>query len=135
MPVQRRVVRTRVQLVATNGVTDLWLDLMAFLSTAGVGRVRGRIVLCEKLGNFRCKVGIQSFLNDPEAPDAPVSPTTGSGVGYISTLSKNFVDFDPTGSTEGNIDTKDSFRLGIFYSSTDATVSRGDVVIELYIDA
>ena len=135
MPVQRRVVKARVQLVATNGANDLWLDLMAFLSTAGVGRVRGRIVLCEKGGNFRCKVGIQTFLNDPEAPDTPVAPATGTGVGYISTLSKNFVDFDPTTATEGNIDAKDSFRLGIFYSSTDATVSRGDVLIELYIDA
>lgn len=132
---QRRIVKARVQLVAVNGTADLWLDLMQFLSSVGVTRIRGRIVLCEKSGNFRCRVGIQTALSDQEVPDAPVSPSTGAGLAYISTVSKNFIDFDPTGANEGNIKGKESFRVGLFYSSTDATVSRGDVLVELHVDA
>ena len=133
--VQRQVVRVRMQLVATNGTTDLWLDLSAFLASIGVTRVRGRTVLCDKSGNFRFRPGIQTYGNDVETPDAPIAITTGTGTAYVSTLVRNFVDFDPTVSGNGLIGTKAGFRLGVLYSSTDATVSRGDVILELYIDA
>lgn len=125
-----------MQLVATNGQTDLWLDLAAFLATMGVGRVRGRMVLCDKSGNFRVRVGIQTYDTDAEVPNAPAAVTrTSTGTGYLSTVNKAFIDFDPTLTGNGVIDTKAGFRLGVLYSSTDATVSRGDVLVELWIDA
>ena len=131
---QRLVVNTRMQLVATNGTSDLWQDMMTFRKGLGVKRVRGRAVLCEKSGNFRFKVGVQTCDNDEEVCNAPVAPSAGTGVGYISTVSKIFVDFDPSGASDGNIASKDSYRLGLFYSSTDGTVSRGDVLIQLWIE-
>ena len=36
---------------------------------------------------------------------------------------------------EGDIDTKAGFRVGVLSSSTDSSVSRGDVLIDLYTDA
>ena len=136
MSTQRQLVKVRMQFVAVNGTTDTWADLSAFISTVGVGRIRGRIVICDKSGNFRCRLGLQAYATDPEAPDAPATLTgTGTGTGVISTVSKNFVDFDPTLTNNGVIDTKAGFRLGLLYSSTDATISRGDVLIELWVDA
>ena len=132
---QRQVVKVRIQLSATS-TTELWLDLMPFLSTVGVTRVRGRTVLCEIGGTtFRCRVGIQTHAGDPEFPDIPTAITTGTGIGQVSTVVRNFVDFDPTVSTNGNITTKPGFRLGLFYSSTGATVARGEVIVELFVDA
>jgi hypothetical protein len=72
---------------------------------------------------------------DPEFPDAPIPITTGTGVAQISTLIRNFVDFDPTAAGNGVIGQKPGFRLGVLYSSAGATVARGDVIVELYIDA
>jgi hypothetical protein len=133
--VQKILVRVRIQLVAVNGTNDLWVDLSRFIQTIGVTRVRGRIVLCEKSGNFRARPGIQTYTADPEVPDAALAPSTGTGLGYVSTVSKNFVDWDPAVAGNGNIGTKRGFRVGLLYSSTDATVSRGDVILELYVDA
>ncbi len=132
---QRQVVRIRLQLVASAGTTDLWLDLSPFLSSIGITRVRGKTILCDKTNNFRFKVGIQTYGLDPEFPDAPIGITTGTGVAYVSTLVRNFVDFDPTVAGNGVINTKPGCRLGVLYSSTDATTSRGDVVVELFVDA
>ena len=67
--------------------------------------------------------------------DAASGITTGTGVAYLSTLVRNFVDFDPTVAGNGVISTKPGFRLGVLYSSSDATTSRGEVVVELYVDA
>ena len=41
----------------------------------------------------------------------------------------------PTAAGNGVIGTKPGFRLGLLYSSTGATVVRGDVIVELFIDA
>ena len=131
---QRQVVRARMQLVATSA-TELWVDLSPFMVGIGVTRVRGRLVLCDKVGNFQCSIGIQTHTGDPEIPDAPIPFTVGTGFGQVSAVGRNFIDFDPTGSTNGNIATKAGFRLGLLYSSTGATVVRGDVILELYIDA
>ena len=134
---QRLVCRIRIQLaaVAAAGTSDLWADTCAFLTSMGITRIRGKLVLCEKFGNFRVRVGIQTFTTDPEAPATATSITTGTGVAYVSTTGKNFVDFDPTVSGNGVINTNSGFRIGLLYSSTDATVSRGDVILELYADA
>jgi hypothetical protein len=131
---ERLVVNQRVQLVACNGATYLWMALMLPRKTIAAKRVRGRIVLCEKDGNFRVKVGIQTADVDEEVMNAPVSPANGTGVGAVSSVSKVFVNFDPNGATEGAISGKDSYRLGVFWSSTDATVSRGDVLVQLWVE-
>lgn len=130
---RQKVVYARMQLVG-NGTTDLWLDLMKFLEGVSVKRVFGRLVLCEKVGNFRARVGIQTADSDVLVPNAPVNPSSGTGVGYVSSVVKQFVDFDPRGGTEGDVDAKAYFRLGVLYSSSDATVSRGDVMVELWIE-
>lgn len=135
MSVQRLLCKVRLQLVAVNGTGDLWLDLNEFLSSIGVTRIRGRIALCDKTGNFRVRVGIQTYANLDEVTDAPTSIGSGTGVGYVSTVSPQFVDFDPTAAGNGDIDAKAGFRIGVLYSSTDSSVSRGDVVIELYSDS
>lgn len=127
--------RVRLQLVACNGTTDLWIDLSEFITSVGATRVRGRLVLCDKTGNFRARPGIQTYSSDPEAPDAPGPISSGTGYGYVSTVSRNFVDWDPTLSGNGVIDTKAGYRVGLLYSSTDSSVSRGDVILELYADA
>lgn len=125
-----------MQFVAVNGTADIWADLSSIQSTIGVGRIRGRIVVCDKAGNFRCRLGLQTYATDPEVMDAPITLTgTGTGTGVITTVSKNFVDFDPTLANNGVIDTKAGYRLGLLFSSTDNTVSRGDVLIELWADA
>lgn len=129
---QQLLCRVRLQLIAVNGTTDLWADLSPFLPSAGVGMIRGRLVLCEKSGNFRVRVAIQTYGNDPELCDTAVSITTGSGTTYLQTASRLFVAFDPTNSGNGDISTKAGFRIGLLYSSTDATVSRGDVLLELH---
>jgi len=108
---------------------------MPFLATIGIGRVRGRTVLCDKTGTFQCRPGIQTHTGDPEAPDAPIFITTGTGVAQLSAVGRNFVDFDPNNANNGNITTKQAFRLGLLYSSTGASVVRGDVIVELSIDA
>lgn len=124
--------RVRVMLVADNGTTDLWLDLSEFVASVGINNIRGRIVLCEKQGNFQARVGIQTYGSDPEAPEAPTPIGSGTGYGYVSSVIKQFVDFDPTAASNGDIDTKAGFRVGVLYSSTNATVSRGDVIVELW---
>ena len=126
--------------VLLHGVAQYFPDLQhateALDELVRVMKPGGRIVICDKSGTFRCRLGLQTFSTDPEAPDAPITLTgTGTGTGVISTVSKNFVDFDPTAANNGVIDTKAGYRLGLLYSSTDATVSRGDVLIELWVDA
>lgn len=132
---QRLIARVRMQLVACNGTSDLWADLSRFVPTIGTSRLRGRIVLAEKVGNFRCRVGIQTYGTDIEVPDGPSSISTGTGVAYVSSVSKVFVDWDPTAAGNGVISTKRGYRVGLLYSSTDASVSRGDVILEIYADA
>lgn len=134
MNAQRQVVRIRTQLMATS-TTELWLDLCPFYTSIAVTKVRGRTVLCDKTGAFQFRVGIQTHGGDPEFPDAPLAITTGTGVAQVSTLIRNFVDFDPTAAGNGIIGQKAGFRLGVLYSSTAASVARGDVILELYIDA
>ena len=90
-----------------------------------------RALLTEKLNNFRAKIGIQTADSDVEVADSPVSPSTGTGVAYVTTVSKNFFDFDPTAATNGNIATKAFFRIGVLHSSTDATISRGEVIVRV----
>lgn len=118
-----------------DGTTDLWADLSEFLASIGVTNIRGRLVLCDKMGNFRARIGIQSYDTSNETPNAPAPISSGSGYGYISTVTSQFVDFDPGASGNGDIDTKAGFRVGVLYSSTDSSVSRGDLLIELYTDA
>jgi hypothetical protein len=134
---QQQIVRIRAQFVACNGTNELWADLSTFVSSIAVTKVRGRIVVCERGGNFRCRVGIQTYSADSEAPDTPIAITgvSTTGCGQLSAVGKNFVDFDPTLANNGTIGGKAGFRLGLWYSSTDATISRGDVIVELYIDA
>lgn len=126
--------RVRVMLVATSS-TDQWLDLSEFLASVGVNNIRGRIVLCEKQGNFRARAGIQTHTADPEAPNAPTPIGSGSGYDYVTSVTKQFVDFDPTGASNGDIDTKAAFRVGVLYSSTNETLSRGDVILELWANS
>ena len=132
--VQRRLCKVRLQLLTTAGTTDVWLDLHEFLDTIGVTRIRGRTVLCDKTGNFRFKVGIQTYSLDPEFPDSPLNPSTGTGVANVSTLVRNFVDFDPTVAGNGQIGAKPGYRVGIFYSSSDANPARGEVIVGLSAD-
>lgn len=132
---QRLLCKVRLQLVAVNGTTDLWMDLSEFLASIGITNIRGRLVLCDKLGNFRARIGIQSYDTSNETPNAAAPISSGSGYGYITTVTSQFVDFDPSASGNGDIDTKSGFRIGVLYSSTDSSVSRGDVPIELYADA
>lgn len=132
---QRQIVKVRIQLVAYSA-TETWIDLSPFIPTYGITKVRGRTVLCDKTGTFSFRVGIQTYLNDPEFPDAPTAPTTGTGLAAVTTLVKNMVDFDPNlAAPNGDIDTKAGFRLGAWYSATGGALSRGDVIIELFVDA
>lgn len=85
-----------MQFVAAAGAAVFWADLSQFASTLGVTRIRGRIVLCEFAGVFSCQVGIQTAGALDEAPNAPVVPTTGTGLGVINAVGPVFVDFDPT---------------------------------------
>jgi hypothetical protein len=128
------LMRTRsVQLVSAIPATDLWENMTPWLSTVGVLDVRGVLVLADKLNSFRVRIGIQTAVSDIEVPDAPINiPTTGAlGTGYVTTVSKNVFDFDPTVSSNGNIATKAYFRVGLLYSSGDTNVSRGDVTLRV----
>ena len=121
-----------MQLVAY-GTTALWVDTDTFKSTAGVTKLRGRLILADKTGNFQVRPGIQTAL-DLELPDPPVIPATGgTGIAvYVAVVNRYFVDYDPTNASNGNINTKANYRNGLWYASTDNTVSRGDVIFELY---
>lgn len=121
-----------MQLVA-NGTTALWVDTDTFKSTAGVTKLRGRLILADKTGNFQVRPGIQTAL-DLELPDAPLIPATGgTGIAqYVAIVGRNFVDYDPTNASNGNISVKANYRNGLWYASSDSTVSRGDVIFELY---
>lgn len=125
--------RDEVVVVAVNGTVDLWQPMTPFILTTGVLDVRGTLVLAEKSGNFRIRIGIQTVATDLDVRDAPVSPSSGTGLGYLSAVGKTFVDFDPTVATNGNVNTKFGMRLGILYSSTDASISRGDVILRMSV--
>ena len=79
----------RVQLVSAIPATDLWEDLTPWRPTTGVTGVRGVLILCEKLNNFRVRIGVQTATSDIEAPDTPVSLSVGTGTGYITTAGSN----------------------------------------------
>ena len=87
--------------MAVNGTTDLWADLSKFLASIGVTNIRGRLVLCDKMGNFRAWIAIQSCATSRETPNAPAPISSGSGYGYITTVTSQFVDFDPSASGKG----------------------------------
>lgn len=118
-----------VQLVSVIPGTDLWEDITPWRPTAGILGVRGILVLAEKQNNFRVRVGIQTARSETQVADTPIAPATGTGLGYVTTVSKNFFDFDPTVDRNGLINTMAFFRIGLLYSSTDAVVSRGNVLL------
>lgn len=124
----------RLQLVSTIPSTDLWEDLTPWTATVtSILTVRGTLILAEKLNNFRVRIGIQTALSDVEAPDNPLNPSDGSNIGtaYISAVGKNFFTFDANRVANGATNTKGYFRVGVLYSSTDATISRGDVILRV----
>jgi len=133
---QQILQEVRIQLVSAAGTTDLWQDTSPWMPTLGVAMVRGTLTLCDKLGNFRFRIGIQTTPADIEIVDVAVNPSdaTNTGTGYITALGRNFFNFDPTRAGNGNISTKGYFRLGLLYSSTDATVGRGDVILKAALD-
>lgn len=121
-----------MQLVSVNGTSDLWQDMSPWFPTIGVFGVRGVLVLAEKSGNFRVHIGIQTATTDREIANSPLNPTVGgTGLGYVATQGKNLYDFDPTNASNGNIAASAYFRIGLLYSSTDATIGRGNVVLHV----
>ncbi|MEJ7734370.1 MAG: hypothetical protein WKG00_34885 [Polyangiaceae bacterium] len=121
----------RVQLVSAIPATDLWEDLTTWRPTTGILGVQGVLVLAEKLNNFRVRIGIQTAASDVEIANAPLAPTDagGTGLGYVTTITKAFYRFDCTVTTAGRINDFAYFRIGVLYSSTDTVFSRGDVVL------
>lgn len=122
-----------MQLVSAIPGTDLWQDMTPWSSTVGIVGIRGVLILAEKLNNFRVRIGIQTAASDVELPDGPVNPsdTPNVGTAYVSTITKNYYNFDPTTALNGTIGTKGYFRVGVLYSSTDATISRGNVILRV----
>jgi energy-converting hydrogenase Eha subunit F len=104
-----------------------------WISTVGVLGVRGVLILAEKQNNFHVRIGIQTAASDIEVADTALNPTDtgGTGLGYVGTVIKQYFSFDPTISTAGNITTKAYFRVGLLYSSTDATIGRGDCILRV----
>jgi len=120
----------RILLVSPSTTTDLWQDLTAWIPTAGVIRCRGLVVLAQVSGRFHVRIGIQTSASDIEIADAPTAIGTGTGNGYILSVTKQYFDFDPTATGNGVINTKDFFRLGLLYSSTAAAISSGDCILK-----
>jgi hypothetical protein len=123
-----------VQLVSTTPAADLWEDMTGWMATEAVLGVSGVLILADRVSPFQVRIGIQTAVADVEIDDAPLNPVDagGTGLGYVTAVSKNFYSFDPTVSTAGNINAKAYFRIGLLYSSSDLrTVARGDVRLEV----
>jgi hypothetical protein len=123
----------RLQLVSP-GAQALFIDTDDFVTTLGVIRLRGRLVICDIQGTFECRIGNQTSVYDIEIPDAP-NLLTGAGTNnaaYLNAINRYFIDYDPTAANNGVINGKDKYRNGIWYHSSNATISRGEVILELW---
>lgn len=130
---QKRRTSIRLQLVAP-GTKPLWIDTDDFQSTAGVKRIRGRLVLCDRDGDFDVRPGNQTADKDVEIPQAPTQ-LSGSGTNnaaWLNNIDRYFIDYDPNATGNGVISAADKHRNGLWYRSSTATISRGEVILELY---
>jgi hypothetical protein len=92
--------------------------------------VKGVIVVAERAGPFRVRIGIQTATTDVEIANAPISPSVGSGLGYVQSVAKLMFNFDPTNASNGDINAHAYWRLGLLYSSaTVNTFARGDAIL------
>lgn len=121
--------RVRMQLVAPD-TTELWMDMTPFIRTLGLNGFRGRIIVVDKTGNWSCRIGIQTYAGDPETPNTALCPDTGAGLSAITTVSRTIYSFDPSVSTNGDIDNnKHGCRVGLLYKSTSG-VARAEIIFE-----
>jgi hypothetical protein len=111
--------------------TDLWIDLGQFAPTIGVTLFTGAIRMTQKSGNLRGKIGVQSFTDQDDAPNSPVAPVTGTGLGYVTVIqTPQRFSFDPAGGTEGDIDTKLGWRPGLWYSTSDGAIGWAEFIVD-----
>ena len=86
----------------------------------------------DKYGNFSCRIGVQTFGTDAEAPNSPLAPSVGNGLSAVTTVTKNVFDFDPTNASNGDTSNgKMGVRIGVLYKATSAAVARGEVLLEV----
>lgn len=91
--------------------------------------LRTVLALANRTSTFEARLGIQTALTDPDmdAQD-PVAPTDASNA-YRTAVGRYLIAFDPTGTSDGNIDAFMYWRIGVIYQATSAGVAQGDVTL------
>ena len=95
--------------------------------------IRGVLILCERVAQFRARIAIQRADFDIEVVTATVIPAvagSGTGIGYIQAVGKQFFQFDPNANGNGAIGGGAFWRLGVVYSEAAlGAIGRGDVLM------
>lgn len=122
-----------VQLVSALPSADLWYDVTPWIPTTNVSNVRGVLTLVDNPQVvFQVRIGIQTAPTDIELPSAPLAPSVGTGLGYTRTTGKLYFDFDPADGSNGNVASAAFFRVGLLYSSSDATtIARAELALRV----
>jgi hypothetical protein len=124
---QKRRTSIRLQLVAP-GTKPLWIDTDDFQSTAGVKRIRGRLVLRDRDRDFDVRPGNQTADNDVEIPQAP-NLLSGSGTNnaaWLNNIDRYFVDMTRTSRATGSSARRTSTGTASGTAATFATAALSD---------
>jgi len=116
------------QLTATS-TTELFEPITGWMLTLEcMTMLLALVKLTYRGSNFQCRLAIQTAGTDLDAADAPTH--FASAATQIGTIVATRYRLDPNGSTDGDIDNKMFFRIGLLYSlSTGSTPAQGTVEI------
>lgn len=123
----RQIPSIQKQLTATS-VTEVFEPFTGWFNTLEAAQIIQLVlILANKSGNYQCRIGIQSATTTTDDVNAPVNPA--SYAAQIATApTRTFMRWDPSGATDGNIDTAAAFRVGVFSSlSSGTTPAYGNV--------
>lgn len=119
------LLRTRNSAVQCTSTAGIFYPLTGWMATITIVRLRAILALVNKTTNLQVQLAIQTATTDPNSANAPVAIGN-----VVSTVGRTVQDVDVTQAGNGQVNSHMWFRLGVFASSTGATVESGTVALQ-----